>query len=107
MIREIAEDMRSERPMNRLLQGDVGSGKTVVAIYAILAAIANGYQTAFMAPTEILADQHFRTLHKYLQHSQVRNCLLTGSTNARSKKDTLQKIMDGTDRSAGWHARPH
>lgn len=105
VIHEIAEDMRSDRPMNRLLQGDVGSGKTVVAIYAILAAIANGYQTAFMAPTEILADQHFRTLHKYLQQSQVRKCLLTGSTNARNKKDTLQKIMDGqVDLVVGTHA---
>ncbi|MEK7699724.1 MAG: DEAD/DEAH box helicase, partial [Planctomycetota bacterium] len=105
VIHEIAEDMRSDRPMNRLLQGDVGSGKTVVAIYAILAAIANGYQTAFMAPTEILADQHFRTLHKYLQQSQVRKCLLTGSTNARNKKDTLQKITDGQiDLVVGTHA---
>ncbi len=105
VIQEIAEDMRNERPMNRLLQGDVGSGKTVVAIYAILAAIANGYQTAFMAPTEILADQHFRTLHKYLQHSQVRKCLLTGSTNARNKKDALQRIMDGQiDLVVGTHA---
>ena len=105
VIREIAEDMRSSRPMNRLLQGDVGSGKTVVAIYAILAAIANGYQTAFMAPTEILADQHFRTLHNYLQHSQVRMCLLTGSINPRDKKDALQRITDGQiDLLVGTHA---
>jgi len=105
VIHEIVEDMRSNRPMNRLLQGDVGSGKTVVAIYAILAAIANGYQTAFMAPTEILADQHSRTLHKYLQQSQVRKCLLTGSTNARNKKDVLQRIADGQiDLVVGTHA---
>ena len=82
VIHEIKEDMRSSKPMNRLLQGDVGSGKTVVAIYAILIAIANGYQAAFMAPTEILSEQHFQTIQKYLQHSHVRMQLLTGSTNS-------------------------
>lgn len=105
VIHEIREDMRSNKPMNRLLQGDVGSGKTVVAIYAILAAIANGYQAAFMAPTEILAEQHFQTLHKYLQQSHVRKYLLTGSTNSRGKKDTLQQITDGQiDLVVGTHA---
>ena len=86
VIHEIKEDMRSNKPMNRLLQGDVGSGKTVVAIYAILVAIANGYQAAFMAPTEILSEQHFQTLQKYLQNSHVRMQLLTGSTNSKFKK---------------------
>ncbi|BBO17420.1 ATP-dependent DNA helicase RecG [Candidatus Brocadia pituitae] len=105
VIHEIAEDMRSVKPMNRLLQGDVGSGKTVVAMYAILAAIANGYQAAFMAPTEILARQHFQTLQKYLEHSHVRRQLLTGDTTSRLKKDSLIQIKDGQiDLVVGTHA---
>lgn len=95
VIHEIAEDMRSSKPMNRLLQGDVGSGKTVVAMYAILAAIANGYQAAFMAPTEILAKQHFQTIQKCLEHSHVRMQLLTGDANSRQKKECLDQIKDG------------
>lgn len=105
VINEITEDMRNHKPMNRLLQGDVGSGKTVVAIYAILAAIANGYQAAFMAPTEILAKQHFQTLQKYLQHSHVRICLLTGDTNSRQRKEDLEQIKNGqVDLVIGTHA---
>ena len=105
VIREIITDMRSNKPMNRLLQGDVGSGKTVVAIYAILVAIANGYQAAFMAPTEILSEQHFQTLQKYLQHSHVRMQLLTGSTNSKYKKDALEQIKNGQiDLVIGTHA---
>ena len=105
VIREITTDMRSNKPMNRLLQGDVGSGKTVIAIYAILAAIANGYQAAFMAPTEILSEQHFQTIQKYLQHSHVRMQLLTGSTNSKFKKDVLEKIRTGQiDLVIGTHA---
>jgi len=104
-IREITADMRSSKPMNRLLQGDVGSGKTVVAIYAILVAIANGYQAAFMAPTEILSEQHFQTIQKYLQHSHVRMHLLTGNTNSKFKKDTLEQIRNGQiDLVIGTHA---
>ncbi|TVL99254.1 MAG: DNA helicase RecG [Candidatus Brocadia sp. WS118] len=105
VIHEIAEDMRSSKPMNRLLQGDVGSGKTVVAMYAILAAIANGYQTAFMAPTEILAKQHFQTMQRYLAHSHVRTHLLTGDTNLRQRKNSLDQIKTGqADLIIGTHA---
>lgn len=105
VIHEIAVDMRSSKPMNRLLQGDVGSGKTIVAIYAILAAIANGYQAAFMAPTEILARQHFQTVQKYLEHSHVRIHLLTGETNSRQRKNHLDQIKDGQiDLVLGTHA---
>jgi len=105
VIHEIITDMRSNKPMNRLLQGDVGSGKTVVAIYAILVAIANGYQAAFMAPTEILSEQHFQTIQKYLQHSHVRMQLLTGSTNSKYKKDALEQIRNGQiDLVIGTHA---
>ncbi|NUN22164.1 MAG: ATP-dependent DNA helicase RecG [Candidatus Jettenia caeni] len=105
VIHEIKNDMRSSKPMNRLLQGDVGSGKTVVAIYAILIAIANGYQAAFMAPTEILAEQHFHTLKKYLMCSHVRIRLLTGESHARYKKSDLEQIKTGqVDLVIGTHA---
>ncbi|MBU6392434.1 MAG: ATP-dependent DNA helicase RecG [Planctomycetota bacterium] len=105
LINEIKKDMQNNKPMNRLLQGDVGSGKTVVAIYAILAAIANGYQATFMAPTEILSEQHFQTIQKYLQHSHVRMQLLTGSTNSKYKKDALEQIRNGQiDLVIGTHA---
>ncbi len=105
VITEITEDMRSGKPMNRLLQGDVGSGKTAIAIYAILATIANGYQAAFMAPTEILAKQHFQTLQKYLQHSHVRISLLSGDTNSRQRKDNIEQIKTGqVDLVIGTHA---
>lgn len=105
VIYEITEDMRSSKPMNRLLQGDVGSGKTVVAMYAILAAIANGYQAAFMGPTEILAKQHFQTIQKYLEHSYVRMRLLTGDIRSRQKKDILDQIQSGqVDLVVGTHA---
>ena len=67
VIREIREDMGSGRQMNRLLQGDVGSGKTIVALFAILIAIENNYQACFVAPTEILAQQHFASLQSYYQ----------------------------------------
>src|SRR5206468_5719075 len=78
-IDEIAADMARSFPMNRLLQGDVGSGKTVVAMYAMLLAVAHGYQAALMAPTEILARQHLQTLATALAASKVRLALLTGS----------------------------
>ena len=71
-IAEIAADMAGPLPMNRLLQGDVGSGKTVVAVYAMLLAVAHGYQAVLMAPTEVLARQHALTLDRMLAASQVR-----------------------------------
>jgi len=83
VIREIIRDLQSGRPMTRLLQGDVGSGKTVVALYACLAAIAAGRQAALMAPTEILAQQHFANIEKYLAGSRVRRVLLAGGQPRR------------------------
>ena len=80
---EIAADMAGPLPMNRLLQGDVGSGKTVVAVYAMLLAVAHGHQAALMAPTEILARQHAMTLEKLLAASQVRRAQLTGGLTRR------------------------
>jgi ATP-dependent DNA helicase RecG len=104
-IRDIHDDMCSERPMNRLLQGDVGSGKTVVAIYALLAAIANGFQTALMAPTEILAEQHHRTLKGFLADAKVRVLLLTGGSKAKLRKENIERIRQGeVDLVVGTHA---
>jgi ATP-dependent DNA helicase RecG len=105
VIREIHEDMCSERPMNRLLQGDVGSGKTAVAVYALLAAVANGFQTAFMAPTEILAEQHYRTLSVLLAKAEVKILLLTGGAKAKTRKENIERIKQGEiDLVIGTHA---
>jgi len=104
-IAEIAADMAAPRPMNRLLQGDVGSGKTVVAAYALLAAIANSHQAALMAPTEILAQQHFRTLESLLRGSRVRTMLLLGGTPPAERRASLAAIREGAvDLVVGTHA---
>jgi len=95
VIREIAEDMASDKPMNRLLQGDVGSGKTIVALIAMLIAVDNGYQAAFMAPTEILAEQHYRTLARFLKGLPVSVRLLIGSQSRRLHEDILEDIRSG------------
>jgi ATP-dependent DNA helicase RecG len=76
---EIKQDVRSGRQMNRLIQGDVGAGKTIVAIGAMLMALDNGFQAAFLAPTEILAEQHFRTLSEHLKGLDINIRLLIGS----------------------------
>jgi ATP-dependent DNA helicase RecG len=104
-IRDVAADMGREVPMNRLLQGDVGSGKTVVALYAMLVCVAHGCQAALMAPTEILARQHAATLNKLLQASRVRHRLLAGSLTQRERDDTLAAIAAGeVDLVIGTHA---
>ena len=92
---EIASDLANSRPMNRLLQGDVGSGKTVVALHATLLAVANSTQAAIMAPTEILAEQHFNRIEKYLAGSRVRRVLLTGGLTGKARQELLSKIADG------------
>ncbi|MCE5268888.1 MAG: DEAD/DEAH box helicase, partial [Planctomycetaceae bacterium] len=94
-IAEIAADMTGPLPMNRLLQGDVGSGKTVVAVYAALLAVAHGYQAVLMAPTEVLAQQHALTLEKMLAASQVRRAQLTGGLSASQRSSVLQAIAAG------------
>ncbi len=94
VIGEIVADMQKTRPMNRLLQGDVGSGKTVVALYAALVAIANKTQVAIMAPTEILAGQHFLSIERYLKNSKVRRVLLTGGLTGTERTKLMQKISD-------------
>lgn len=96
VINEIFRDLQSPRPMNRLLQGDVGSGKTVVALCAMLLAAENGYQAALMAPTEILAEQHFITFEKMLKTLGVKTAILTSSTKAAAKRKILKELQDGT-----------
>ncbi|MCU0728466.1 MAG: ATP-dependent DNA helicase RecG [Planctomycetes bacterium] len=94
-IAEIVGDMTSPEPMTRLLQGDVGSGKTIVALYAVLVAVANRRQVALMAPTEILAEQHYRTFRRLLEGSRVRIGLLIGSLPAKERRATLAGIASG------------
>jgi ATP-dependent DNA helicase RecG len=94
-IAEIARDMERTEPMNRLLQGDVGSGKTVVALYAALLAVGNGLQAAIMAPTEILASQHFISMERYLKNSQVKRVLITGGLTGKKRRELLDSVRDG------------
>jgi ATP-dependent DNA helicase RecG len=94
-IRDVTADLVRPVPMNRLLQGDVGSGKTVVAVYSVLVAVAHGHQAAVMAPTEVLARQHYQTLSKLLAESQVRTALLTGGLSAPDRQRTLEAIARG------------
>ena len=104
-VREIRADMARPRPMHRLLQGDVGSGKTVVAACAILDALECGVQAAVMAPTEILAVQHARTLGRYLQPMGIRISVLTSSLDARDKISARAAMADGrTQLVIGTHA---
>jgi ATP-dependent DNA helicase RecG len=94
-IAEIVADMGKPQPMNRLLQGDVGAGKTVVALYAALLAVANKTQVAIMAPTEILAGQHFLSIERYLKNSKVRRILITGGLTGKKRKEILSRISSG------------
>lgn len=96
VTREIRADLGSGYRMNRLLQGDVGSGKTVVAMMAALLAIDNGYQACLMAPTEILAQQHFATISKWITDLGLRVELLTGSTKSKGRKEILKSLADGS-----------
>ena len=94
-IWEILKDLRSSHPMNRLLQGDVGSGKTVVALYAMLVAVANKMQAALLAPTEVLAEQHFLTISNFLKDSGVRIGLYTSRTKREGRGAGLKDLADG------------
>ena len=105
VLRQIFDDMTSDEPMNRLVQGDVGSGKTIVAFLAMFAAMENGYQTALMAPTEILAEQHARNAARIFAKTGYRSALLTGSLKAAEKKKVLADIASGqTQAVIGTHA---
>ncbi len=96
VITEIRGDMKSGRQMNRLLQGDVGSGKTMVAVLTALIAIGNGYQACIMAPTEVLAQQHFKNIQKFLAPTGVRSALLTGSSKAAERREVHAGLEDGS-----------
>ena len=95
-LKEIVDDLQKAQPMNRLLQGDVGAGKTIVALLAALVAMENGLQVAFMAPTEILAEQHFANISRLLQASRFRVALLTGSTAKAARREKLAEIESGS-----------
>lgn len=95
VVNEICIDLHSNKQMRRLLQGDVGSGKTVVAVYAIYAAITAGYQVALMVPTEILATQHFNKIDKILSKFGVRTALLTGNTKTLEKREIYKELAEG------------
>ncbi|MEO8072661.1 MAG: ATP-dependent DNA helicase RecG [Acidobacteriota bacterium] len=105
VIKRIFADLQSDAPMNRLIQGDVGSGKTIVAFLAMFAAMENGYQTALMSPTEILAEQHFRNAKKIFENSPYRVELLTGSLKAAQKRKVQADIASGEVHAViGTHA---
>ncbi len=105
VLHEIYKDLSSSQPMNRLLQGDVGSGKTLVALITSLIAIENGYQVVIMAPTEILAEQHYLTISDLLHDSQINLSLLTGSMKDIDKKTKYQDLHNGKiDIIVGTHA---
>ena len=94
VLNEILNDMGSDRQMNRLLQGDVGSGKTIIALLSMAVSYDNGYQTALIAPTEILSDQHFLFLKKYVPNDEI--VILKSSLKQKEKKETYEKIRNGT-----------
>ena len=96
VITEIRNDMKSGHQMNRLLQGDVGSGKTMVAVLTALIAIGNGYQACIMAPTEVLAQQHYKNIQKFLEPTGVRSALLTGSSKTAERREIHAALEDGS-----------
>lgn len=105
VLDEIYQDMEDEKPMNRLIQGDVGSGKTVIAAAALVKTVESGYQGAMMAPTEILASQHYEGLQELLEPLGVRVALLTGSLGRNEKSETIDDIKNGrVDIVVGTHA---
>ena len=104
-LRDIVTDQQRPEPMNRLLQGDVGAGKTIVALLAALVAMENGFQVAFMAPTEILADQHYLTIRRLLDKSRFRVAALTGGLSAPKRREVQAELASGTTHLVvGTHA---
>ncbi len=104
-LTQIHKDMQNGRPMNRMLQGDVGCGKTLVAVICMLLAVENGYQAALMAPTEILAEQHFITLSRLLADLKIRITLVTGGVSAAERQRIREDLKSGnTDLAIGTHA---
>ena len=104
-LKDIVDDLRGPRPMNRLLQGDVGSGKTIVALLAALVAMENGLQVAFMSPTEILAEQHYANVARVLARSRFATALLTGTLPAGTRREVASRIANGASQLVvGTHA---
>ena len=105
VLKEIRNDVRNPQQMNRLLQGDVGSGKTLVALLSMLMAVDNKYQACLMAPTEILANQHFKTISNYLKDQDINVSILTGSTKTKDRRILHEQLEDGEiDLLIGTHA---
>jgi ATP-dependent DNA helicase RecG len=105
VLKEIRNDVRNPQQMNRLLQGDVGSGKTLVALLSMLMAVDNGYQACLMAPTEILARQHFTTISEYLESQNIKVAILTGSTKTKDRRVLHEQLENGEiDLLIGTHA---
>jgi ATP-dependent DNA helicase RecG len=105
VLSEIKEEMMAPHPMHRLIQGDVGCGKTLVALMAALVAVENGYQVAIMAPTEILAEQHYLNIHRWCEALGVKVTLLTASLKGKAKKAAIAEIAEGTAQIViGTHA---
>ena len=105
VLKEIRNDVRNPQQMNRLLQGDVGSGKTLVALLSMLMAVDNGYQACLMAPTEILARQHFTTISEYLKEQNIKVAILTGSSKTKERRVLHEQLENGEiDILIGTHA---
>ena len=105
VLAEIKTDMMAPHPMHRLVQGDVGSGKTLVALMAALIAVENDYQVAIMAPTEILAEQHWHTIHRWCSHMGIEVTLITAGLKGKAKKEALERVADGSAQIViGTHA---
>src|SRR3989304_6042344 len=95
VLAEIKEDLEKPHPMNRLIQGDVGSGKTIVALITCLYVVECGYQAAIMAPTEVLAEQHFLNLHRWLEPLGIKAALLTSSIKGSEREGLYQRVRTG------------